>query len=294
MAHIIDRSDEKENTTKKLNRYVMDDPKVKWFGYPNKIIMWDWAGLIVNNLKDLVLAPKNKLIDGFFDELDDQINTWAIYNRECGNLCDFCYTIDKTVRISIGYIGDRSEHSVIKICKYCKDNFVEQLEKLFSFGKTELIIPYEDIKFTKEMLLNIKEVYSDNNDNYDDHNDYAERFSGDCIDVERFHLIPTGLNFNATKNIFETQSIDRPDWWENISDDMVEPIKLKEWVIITNGFDDGWYHGHGDRALAFNCSKERFGQLCIIYCTDTGFYYKSKGHYLDYMKCMINHVLIDN
>lgn len=245
-----------------------------WFNFKNrKICEMCFKGSIVNSLSDLILIPQNEKTKVEFNELDNLINEWAFYSRYYTNLCDFCYIINKSVNIAIGCIGDHD--SMINICTYCKDNFNTQIDKMFNLNKIAIIIPQSNIKFTKKMLLDMKETYTE-----------SEPYLADCNNVERSRLVPVGLNFNTTKKIFTEN--------ERLSDSTDEVVKIKEWVLITDGFDDGWYHGECDQVLAFNCSKIRFGELCIISSEDTGLYYILLGHYSDYVKCMIEHTLLKN
>lgn len=242
----------------------------EWFTFKDKKMCGGcYQGLVVHDLKSLALIPSDDYKQ-YFAELDASINKWAYHRNYTCNICDFCYFIDKTVKTVIEMYTD--DNALVRICLDCLNSYDKKVDDLFESGASEVEFANE-APLTKEMLMEMKDSFT------------PMIYIGDCNPVERHHLVPSCINLKTTKDMFDL-SEEHDDLFD---EDII--VKLKEWVLITDGFDDGWYHGHGDKVLAFNCSKDRFGTLATIGIHDTGFRYEEIGHYYDYVKCMIEHQL---
>lgn len=274
------------HTQEDFDRWCADRNEVsdaKWYNFGDKkicdecleeILVKDIAGLKLVNVTD------NDKIK--FDKLDFEINKWGILYYRLTNLCEFCFILDNTTtKICDGDLQDDENHCEINICIDCHNNFDAVVDKLFGDDKNTWGIPREinedgTHKYTKEELLKLKNAYNpiDNNE-----------FMVDCTPVSRSHLLPACTNLDDTINMYVKHD------GSGISDGQEVSVKPKEWVFITPEPKDGWYHGYGGAAILFNCTKERFGELCTLFCTDSGYAFDVLGHYNDYVKCAYEYYL---
>lgn len=253
-------------------------PDEFWYDFGDKKLCSECLErFLVEDLSSLQLVEVTEAHKKELADLDRQINKWSVNKFLLGNLCDFCYTLDNTCcKLYDGRLDNGGYYS-IRICDDCHANYEAVVDKLFADGKSEWMWGGQQTTYTKDELLKLKETYT-----YDE----EENFEGmaDCSPVDRHHLIPQCANILGTIAMYEELDC------YGICDSHSDPVNVKEWVFLTQEPED-WYHGHTDIVLAFNCSKERFGDICTIVCQDTGYSFSDIGHYYDYVQARIEHSL---
>lgn len=226
-----------------------DDPEHKLYRInENLICMYCLDKILVEDFDDFKMIDVDDEVNKEFAELDAQIDRWAFSKRpdppEGTKLCDFCYLLKSDViNAHTGYLKDENQYEVIKLCDSCYKNFYSKVDALFADNKEELFITEYHAKYTKEKLAALYSSYTEN---------ASSEYFADCSPIKRSNKIPIAAHcgIDSTKNMFK--NLDRYD--DSMSDSTNCDVMIKEWIVITDGFDNGWYHGHGDMVLAFNCS----------------------------------------